>query len=68
MSVTSMKLYKEGRDNFSFLLSRQCLAHRGYSIYMCGRHYDPRERVILILDFLVLVLIIYNGILIFISE
>lgn len=67
MSVTSMKLYKEGRDNFSFLLSRQCLAHRGYSIYMCGRHYDPRERA-LTLDFLVLVLIIYNGILIFISE
>ena len=68
MSVTSKKLCQEGKDNFSFLLPRQCLDHRGYSIYMCGKHYDPRERVILILDFLVLVLIIYSGTQIFISE
>lgn len=65
MSVTSMKLCQEG---FSFLLPGQCLAHRGYSIYMCGRHCDLIERVILTLDFLVLVLIIYSGTLIFISE
>ena len=40
MSVTSMKLCQEG---FSFLLPGQCLAHRGYSIYMRGRHCDSIE-------------------------